>query len=53
MQTRQGNGVAVLTKKKKYADKINVMLNDQLKFKKMDFDNSLSNLKHFQSFLLD
>ena len=39
-----------LPKKKKYADKINVILNGQLKFKKMDFDNSLSNLKHFQSF---
>ena len=46
----KGNGVVVLNKKK-YVDKINVILNNQLKFKKMDSNSSLSNLKHFQSFL--
>ena len=46
----KGNGVVVLNKKE-YVDKMNVILNDQLIFKKMDSVNSLSNLKHFQSFL--
>ena len=44
------NGVVILNKKE-YIDKMNVILNDQVKFKKMNSDNSLSNIKHFQSFL--
>ena len=46
----KGNGVVALNKKE-YVGRMNVILNDQLKFKKMDSDNNLSNLKHFQSFL--
>ena len=46
----KGNGVVVLNKKE-YVDKMNEILNDQVKFKKINSDNSLSNLKHFQSFL--
>ena len=46
----KGNGVVVLNKKE-YVDKRNEILNDQVKFKKINSDNSLSNLKHFQSFL--
>ena len=43
------NGVVEL--KKEYVDKMNVILNDPLKFKKMYSDSNLFNLRHFQSFM--
>ena len=43
----KGNGV-VIHNKKEYVAKMNVILNDQSKFKKIVSDNSLSNLTHFQ-----
>ena len=42
----KGNGV-VVRNKKEYVAKMNVILNDQSKFKKIVSDNSPSNLTHF------
>ena len=45
MQTRQGNGVVLLTQKD-FVAKMDVILTDESKLKKIDSDINISNLTH-------